>query len=781
MALGKGLFEVKAYRDAREAVSRALSATPNVTSGLSYVGAVGDWDLERAVQMGMEKVVWIFRCVDVIAQNQANLDMMIRQGDPEDGDPVKDERLYRLLNRTPNSYESAFEFRYRLTQHLLLSRKGAFIEIIRANDGRVAEVHLLPPHKVYPIPDPITFVKGYEVWGADYKITELRPDQVIWIKAKPHAYDLYQQTTPMLSLGVDAEMDLFAHLFNRNFMMNDGRPGLLIGIAGNPDQKSMEDLRQRFSGGVNQAGRTSVIKADELNMIDLAANPRDIQWMESAQLTKEEILKGFGVPESVMGDASGRTYDNADAEREGFWMDTMTSHCKVIARAFDRLTVSTDDDIFVTYDFDKVDVLQRRKRERDEKAMAEVTSGVRTIDSFLETTGREKWNVPGTRALFLPGGVAIPRTDADAEAIKALPIVGQPAVPGNEETARRGATLGASTGMRHLQNILAASSLLNGQKNVPDVHVHVEQLEQKTLEPVVHQEPEPEAEPEIIDAEVIEKSHPYSELRARMEGKIEGVIDTWSARQENVVQERLQHVKARKHTRHWEPMGTKALDSSYVVDVDRWVDEAKQAMYRAIAPMLRREAVRYADDLKAIGVLQAMIDDGLVNASIDDPLTAIMGGGKTMAQKAIDNALDAVMQVVEEATRRQTDRVMQRIAELDAQGATMTDIKTAVSNMIGSRSSWRRGLAVYVTTAGVEGMKNAVYSKAGNYVTKTWLTVGDEAVRMTHRAVDEKQVSAKGLFMVGGAPMLYPGDPVAPIGETANCRCWLEWNVSGDE
>lgn len=55
---------------------------------------------------------------------------------------------------------------------------------------------------------------------------------------------------------------------------------------------------------------------------------------------------------------------------------------------------------------------------------------------------------------------------------------------------------------------------------------------------------------------------------------------------------------------------------------------------------------------------------------------------------------------------------------------------------------------------------------------KTWRSRRDDRVRLTHREADDGVwIPAGSRFIVGGAPMLYPHDPTAPLSETMACRC----------
>lgn len=56
-------------------------------------------------------------------------------------------------------------------------------------------------------------------------------------------------------------------------------------------------------------------------------------------------------------------------------------------------------------------------------------------------------------------------------------------------------------------------------------------------------------------------------------------------------------------------------------------------------------------------------------------------------------------------------------------------------------------------------------------VTKTWITVGDHKVRRTHVELNKRIVGLNEPFTCSEGEIMYPGDPGADVGLTANCRC----------
>lgn len=402
------------------------------------------WSVDRAVKEGFEKVLWVYRCVDAIATNAAARPIILKRGD-RDGETIDGSNvdLVRLLNKKPNDYETAQQFRYRLSCQLLLSKQGVFIELVRSRGGGLAELHLLPPDRTAPIPgvpDPSTgnvkkFIQAFRVTYADGGgWTDLKPENVLWIR-KPHPTDPYLGSTPLEAAGLTADIDFYARLFNRNFMLNDGRPGGLVAVKGELSMEDAAELKQRFSGGPKAAGRTTVIEADEVSWVDTATTPRDAQYTQAQAATKLDLLLAFGVPESVLGNASGRTYDNAGAEEAIFWRVTMIPHVDLIASAFDTLTEGgVEDDVIFVHDVSSIAPLRRDERERHAKLLQELQAGAITLDEYREGTGREPFKVPGTQVLWFPmGKLGIAENEEDQAAVLALTNPAPPADPGAGE------------------------------------------------------------------------------------------------------------------------------------------------------------------------------------------------------------------------------------------------------------------------------------------------------------------------------------------------------------
>jgi HK97 family phage portal protein len=755
-----GLFESKV--NATGVISRATAGS--LVARARQYALMGDWDIERAVKDGYERVMMVFRCVDAIAAAQADIPIVVRRGDMYDGELVEYESIDRLLNDMPNDYEDAWQLRYRLSSQLLLSRRGAFIEMVPNILGGTAQIHLLPPGEVRPIPGEVPtpeefaagkrqkFVDGYEITRADGVVEEIPPERVIWIKAKTHPTDPYMQMTPLVAAGLAVETDFLARLFNRNFLMNDGRPGMLVTIQGQLNHEDASEVKRRFSGGYAAAGQTTVIEADGLQVEDLAANPRDVQWAEAVRGSDEDIRTAFGCPESVLGNASGRTFDNADAEFEMWHQVTVKQHCNAITRPLSKRLIPQPSKDKIVHDFSKVEVLQRFEQKRRDLAATRFGQGLATLDQYLIESGQQPMNLPASRVYFLPNGLVV-GADPDVKAVQEMKPVGLQAAPDPTESARRGALMGSRQGQRNFENIIAARAMRVA----------------KTITP--------ETEVKSLDAG---PAHPYAEDRAMLEGAVEGVLSGWTDRQEKVISERLSHAKVRKGTRHWdgEQKGVelKVIDPLYVVELEKWSNEVRDTLNNILLKTALREARRVAADMDAKGLVKLLEADGKTSSG-NTPLTKLMGG-TSGAQAMIDNTLAPILDLIEKAASNQSRRIIDAIKEMDGDGASLTEIKGRVREMMSTRSSWHKQLSINVATSTMEGVRDAVYSSAGSYIEKTWQANRDEKTRPSHWKANGQTRKAQNAFKVGGVSMQRPGDPTAPIHEVANCRCWLDWKIS---
>lgn len=432
-------------------------ANARYAGGGTFLGSIswgtpyrGEWSTQRGLNDGMLRSIWTYKAIDTIAKDIARLPINLYKGDYRVNDLLSSSDaplLWNRLNIKANPFEFATTMRWRMVHQLLMSKRGIFAEFGRKGD-EVDWMYLLNPDTTAPVPHREKFVSGYEVvvdGAPDPKW--LDPDSVLWIRI-PHPMDPYASLTPLEAAGLSIDIDYYSRLYNRNFLVNDGRPAGLLTIGGGMSEDDVAILNQRF-GGRAEPGRITVIEADDANFEDLSTTPRDAAYSQLRPAVRDEVLGAFGVPRSRTGDASGITQDQAEVEEFIYWNVTVLPLIDILNLYYGSLTPGGDnDDIWVRHDTSGIRALQRPIREDQQRAIERYRDGLSTLDETRDALDQEPANVPGSKTFFIPAGkVAIPASDEDAAGVAALQTVPSAtppgAEPGDDETPRLPGSPGA--------------------------------------------------------------------------------------------------------------------------------------------------------------------------------------------------------------------------------------------------------------------------------------------------------------------------------------------------
>lgn len=436
--------EVKALDTEKGASARWLATTRRrALPGMPLTDAQ---TTERVVADGLERDVWTFKAAHAIGVSGSDIPIVKRRGDFWKGEIVDDDDpIVSLLNGIANEIEDGPAFRYRSLVSLIVSRRGIFIERKRTRTGRLLGLHMLPHDLTSPVPgkdaagNP-TLLSHYEVRLPDGGKAEIPPDDVVWIRW-PHPTDPWGALSPIQALGLSIDMSHYARLYNRTFLAKDGRPGGILSIQGRMLPAEMEELRRRMANPSN-AGETSVVEANDMTYVDLGVRPRDMNYKAMRDAAKEEILVGVGTPETVAGNASGRTFDNADAEEAIFWRITMKPILGLFARGLQKWTNGgVNDGMTLGYDLSGIAVLQRDEQAEAEFALTEYEKNAITLTEYRDVRGRKPLSEDekGDLAVAIAGGGGEP-APGDPAAAGGAPAASDAAPPADQQPAPADAT-----------------------------------------------------------------------------------------------------------------------------------------------------------------------------------------------------------------------------------------------------------------------------------------------------------------------------------------------------
>jgi HK97 family phage portal protein len=725
-------------KDLRNSAEKAMS---NPGAPIAFdMGRVGKpykdgWDIDRAYREGMQKVTWVFRCIDAIAGNQARLPVILRKGNDQRGEQTKDNKpLLEIFNSKSNEGENSFAFRYRVSAQLLMSTRGVFIEKVRSRDGKIIALQLLPPQYTAPIPDAKKFVQGFEVDMRNGTKFVLKPEDVCWIR-RPHPLDPYLSMTPMESAGIAIELENLSKLYNRNYLINDGRPGGLLVVRGDMEDDDKQELKNRFRGNISRTGSTTVIASESgVDYVDTSASPRDAAYTQMREIQKNEIFAAFGVPESVIGNASGRTFSNASEELRVFWMETMAPHLHTLARALDEL----DDKYYVDFDTEDIPILILAKQERERYVMDEFQQGLISLNEYRTATGRKKVDSELADSLLSnPNLTPIANTEKPFKPEEQQPVD----MAGVDPNA-------APPGLPPQEGAMEMP-VPAPPAPVPAPDMPAQATETASLTP---------------DQQLSEFEKIQHEMQLKFVQELETKADTDTDRWTEILDRALERIFERQQRvvleKAFGKRGVKSI-SSGVLTVDMIFD-------REIWDK------QLAEDLEPI--ILAIYTDAKEYVASRTSSNVVMEPQEVekLAQQQIERMQQANTTTAEEIAAAIAIALM----EEDEEERSVLLRLALIAIFLKLISKRRRDIAEHEAQASYNGGVFLAGKENNVGMTKTWITRKDSRVRNAHKFLEGKTVEFGDGFIVDGLALRFPGDPVAPPALTFNCRCRLRFGFT---
>lgn len=156
--------------------------------------------------------------------------------------------------------------------------------------------------------------------------------------------------------------------------------------------------------------------------------------------------------------------------------------------------------------------------------------------------------------------------------------------------------------------------------------------------------------------------------------------------------------------------------------------------------------------------------------------------GKTADQQFIESQLRLSHNLLAGIPDETHALIVKEIRDAVNSGAKPAEIAARVDALLSTTGSARwtnRAKTIAATevhrlaNAGVQAAAMSLQHLAGKTLYKQWDSREDDRVREPHRLADHQRVRVNSHFLVGGVPMLYPGDPKAPAELVVNCRCGM--------
>lgn len=267
---------------------------------------------------------WVHKAITKMVDNIAGLPVVVVNAD---GETQEGHWLTRLFSEV-NDAQSPIDLWASWLIFKMLSGEGP-IQIVPDGRGRPVELWARRPDLVGVSPDvsrsryPSVASYTYDPRDGADPLT-LPPEQMVFDRFI-NPLNEYRGLAPIAAVREGITIDLFAQQWSKNFLKNSARPDFAIIAPQGITQTEKDDYESKFMRrhrGVDGAHLPLVLEEGVTDIKTFSFPPKDIEWLQQREYSRDEVGAIFGVPDEIMG--YGRdTYENFQTAMEVFWTLTL--------------------------------------------------------------------------------------------------------------------------------------------------------------------------------------------------------------------------------------------------------------------------------------------------------------------------------------------------------------------------------------------------------------------------------------------------------------------------
>lgn len=262
--------------------------------------------------------------VDFLGRNIASLGLhLFERVDDSDRRRVTDHPLILMLDN-PNPWTTHYTFFDALIRDLAIYERHLAVKV--AAGGRTSLVRI-PPSMWTVKGENWLMAEAFEVQGTKGKVIYTR-DQVVYIGGYSPDGDL-GGVSPIESLReILAEEYEAARMRAQTFRNGARTSGYLERPVGAPAwsrqarERFRAGWRSQYAGGGTEAGGTPILE-DGMKFTDASQTARDLQYIESRKLTREEVASAYFIPPPMVGLLDKATFSNIKEQHKNLYQDTL--------------------------------------------------------------------------------------------------------------------------------------------------------------------------------------------------------------------------------------------------------------------------------------------------------------------------------------------------------------------------------------------------------------------------------------------------------------------------
>jgi HK97 family phage portal protein len=548
----------------------------------------------------------------------------------------------------------------------------------------------------------------------------------------PNPVNPFRGLSPIAAAASSINLDLMAKEMNRAIMANGSDPGGVLTYEGEMlDPQEEEAVRSRWEN--RHKGPTNVSKVGILwgswKYLKTGLSPADLQHLETLKWDRDEIFAVLRVPKTTAGVTESVNYATQLGQDKNLWDKGLLPDVRLIEDTIDTSVLgNVQDNVTIAFDLSNIEALKQGLAEQIDaaKKLMAVDAHMPPVLAF-EMVGLEVPEYPGSDTCFVaPLNVSVEKLLEDEEAAEEEPEVAPSETP----------------------------------PNVDDEEEEDEEEPEEEEKPKEEDEDEDEEAKKLMRGAVnlllprrkLSKANQWKRFLAVQTTIEKGMKLSWRDWVEGERKLQLKRIQ--------EVLGKRAKAS--VAEIAANILIPLPEMTSRIKGKFQP---KYSSALEATYNLTTEELGGIVTFEIDDP-------------RIIDKMTRRLTALSTSAPKTLQKRLKKQLVEGIKAAETIGQIRERVAHVFNVAVSTPKTLAIARTESAsfMNSVREGMFEATGVEELE-WVTAGDEHVRESHKVFGGMAPQKMGynylsaLGRSGEGELKFPGDPDAPIGEVANCRC----------
>jgi HK97 family phage portal protein len=368
--------------------------------------------------------VWVRKAVGLIADNIAPLPVRVIK---DDGKAVPSHPLTELFSYANDTMDPSHVWRQDIIHKLLGGESG--IEIVpNAAGTQATELWPRRPDRIHVLPDYTRLnyprIAEYVFNGLDEEPITI-PDRWMVFDRFYNPLNVWRGISPIRAVREGITLDILGMRWGKSLLKAGAKPEYAI----TSEEFLTPDERLRLEKQVMEKHGSALpfLLDNKTKIQPFSWAPKDMEWMEQRQFSRDEVGGIFGVPDEIMG--YGRdTYENFETALRVFWLLTLLPLIQrrdvLLTKHFKHTLPMLRPGERIATDTSSVGVLQDDDAPRIEKAGKLFDMGV-PFNKIDERLSLGVGPIPGGEVGYLPAtllpadAVAAPLPPPQAKAAKA--------------------------------------------------------------------------------------------------------------------------------------------------------------------------------------------------------------------------------------------------------------------------------------------------------------------------------------------------------------------------